>query len=50
MKFEIEKLIANVNRIKQLNETDAPNLIIINELNLLKAACEEAIKELEQKK
>ena len=44
---KIEELTINVERVKKLIETDAPNLLIINELKLIKESCEKAIEELE---
>ena len=49
MKNQIEELKQRVDRITKLIETDAPNILIINELKIIKAACEKAIEELENK-
>lgn len=48
MDIKIEELAINVERVKKLIETDAPNLLIINELKLIKESCEKAIEELEK--
>lgn len=48
MNIKIEELTINVERVKKLIETDAPNLLIINELKLIKESCEKAIEELEK--
>lgn len=49
MDIKIEELTINVERVKKLIETDAPNVLIINELKLIKESCEKAIEELEKK-
>ena len=48
MDIKIEELTINVERIKKLIETSAPNILIIDELKLLKESCEKAIEELEK--
>ena len=48
MDIKIEELTISVERVKKLIETDAPNLLIINELKLIKEFCEKAREELEK--
>jgi hypothetical protein len=49
MNIKIEELKYNVDRITKLIKEGAPNLLIINELKLIKETCDKAIEELEKK-
>lgn len=44
----IKKLEVRVERFKKLQEANAPQLVLINELGLIKKACDELAKELEK--
>ena len=49
MNIKIEELKYNVDRLTKIIESGAPNVLIINELKLIKETCDKAIEELEKK-